>query len=233
MVTKTKTTKLKLPSLVVLKRALVARIEAEAGVPGVDLLEVAKALNLKSTDAVRKAASRALELYAGKECWFCATPHPWSVKAADKSGWAAVPLCKCLNDLRQGVVWHHPAGGVEQLLHIRTGVRSGALAANTPVVSRSCDAALTGKLCGRRFTLTAGMYKSALDSTVGQAAARDARKGISRTELERLGDFRHPTKCQACRDYLRERAATVRRPAPTFAQMVLEEGLLEELRHGN
>lgn len=241
--TVTKTTKLKLPPYHVLRAALVARVEKEVGVQ-IDLGAVAQRLGLASTDAVRKAASKALELYSGKTCWFCGSNHPKQVKVGKALDWAGVPLCGCLADLRQGVVWHAlrdergeftAEQGVEALNRIRKGVvrrpnEAGYIPADAPVVSRCCEAPHGDGKCGARFTLTAGMYKSAADSTIGQAAARDAKNKIVRTELQRLSDFKHSGKCRSCRDAWRDRSAPLRsKREPTFAEMVIEAGLLREL----
>lgn len=242
---KTKSTKaVKLPPYPVLRAALVARVEMEAGVP-IDLAAVADRLGLASTDAVRKAATRALELYAGKCCWFCRGEHAKPLKIGKAVDWTKVPLCPCLSDARLGVIWHplqdesgrfYAEQGVEALNRIRKGVarrpnEAGYIPADTPVVSRCCDAPKDGKPCGSRFTMTAGMYKSAVDSTLGQAAARDAVKKIVRTELERLSDYKHSTKCRDCRDAWRDRAATLRpRKELTFAEMVLNTGLMKAVR---
>lgn len=197
-VKKTPATKtISLPPYPVLRAALVARWEYERGERN-DLGEVAEALGFTNTDAVRKAATKAAQLCAGKTCWFCGKEN----KNSKELDWAAFTLCACLNHLRHGVVWHIPAKTGANLLAIQNDVALGVLPATAPVVTRPCECTVrdeTGtRRCGTRFTLTAGYYAGSVESAVRALTVKDAQSGVVRSDVEKLSEFKHSVRCRSC-----------------------------------
>lgn len=206
-----KSTKATLAPVPVLKKCLVAKWEYEqCGAPMDALIEE---LGHKTSDGIRRHATRAAELCAKGNCWFCGSDGGMQVPLkSGKVDWLNVTLCACLLDLQKDVIWHIPLPNVDALENLRDAVLAGQISPATKVVTRTCNAMRVGAdgragKCPERFTLTAAEYKACIDTSQKWARKRDAASGRNRTERERLEDFGHPSKCYHCWEVARKRRA--------------------------